>query len=101
MKALSDQESAEVETLLRQRLAELADRAPSTVHMPDEISVVAANLKTTPSRPFRITLDFLDATGQPVATHTQDIPAISPRQSQEFDVKVTGRGIAGWRYRAS
>jgi cytochrome c-type biogenesis protein CcmH/NrfG len=65
------------------------------------ISVVAANLKATPSRPFRITLDFLDATGQPVATHTQDIPVIPPRQSQEFDVKGVGRGIAGWRYRAS
>ena len=65
------------------------------------ISVVAANLKASPSRPFRITLDFLDATGQPVATHTQDIPALLPRQSQAFDVKATGRGIAGWRYRAS
>ncbi|PYO76836.1 MAG: hypothetical protein DMD67_07555, partial [Gemmatimonadetes bacterium] len=64
-------------------------------------SVVAANLKAGSSRPFRITLEFLDAAGQPVASYTQDIPAIPPRQSQAFDVKVSGRGIAGWRYRAS
>jgi hypothetical protein len=64
-------------------------------------SVVAVNLKAGPSRPFRITLDFLDMTGQPVATQTQDIPTLSPRQSQAFDLKVNGRGITGWRYRAS
>ena len=64
-------------------------------------SVVAANLKAGSSLPFRITLEFLDAAGQPVASYTQDIPAIPPRQSQAFDVKVSGRGIAGWRYRAS
>ncbi len=43
MTSLSDQEYTEVETLLRQRLAELADHAPSAVHLPDEISVVTAN----------------------------------------------------------
>jgi hypothetical protein len=65
------------------------------------LSVVAVNLKTGPSRPFRIILEFLDTTGQPVASQTQEIPTLSPRQSQAFDLKVNGRGIAGWRYRAS
>ncbi|HYL56587.1 MAG TPA: hypothetical protein VEU73_13530 [Gemmatimonadales bacterium] len=65
------------------------------------ISLVAVNLKAGPSRPFRITFDFLDTTGQPVATQTQDIPTLSPRQSQAFDLKGNGRGISGWRYRAS
>lgn len=65
------------------------------------LSLVAVNLKAAPSRPFRITLDLLDTTGQPVASQTQDIPALPPRQSQAFDLKVNGRGIAGWRYRAS
>jgi len=59
------------------------------------ISLLAVNLKAGPSRPFRITLDFLDTTGQPVATQTQDIPTLSPRQSQAFDLKVNGRGITG------
>jgi len=65
------------------------------------ISLLAVNLKAGPSRPFRITFDFLDTTGQAVATQTQDIPTLSPRQSQAFDLKVNGRGITGWRYRAS
>ncbi len=65
------------------------------------ISVVAANLKPAPSRPFRLTFEFLDATGQVVATQSQDVPAIAPRQSQVFDWTLSGKGIAGWRYRGS
>jgi hypothetical protein len=64
-------------------------------------SAVATNLKTTPSKPARLTVDLLDVAGQVVATLTQDLPVLPPRQSQAFDLKATGRGIAGWRYRAS
>jgi hypothetical protein len=63
------------------------------------ISVVAANLKSGPSKPFRLTFEFLDATGQVVATHSQDVPTMAPRQSQAFDWTVSGKAIAGWRYR--
>ena len=41
MRSLSDQEFVETETLLRQRLAQLAEHAPTTVWMPDEVPVVA------------------------------------------------------------
>ncbi len=41
MKSMSDQEFAQTETLLRQRLAQLADHAPTTVHIPGEVPVVA------------------------------------------------------------
>lgn len=41
MKTLSDQERAETETLLRQRLAQLADHAPTTVQVAGEVQVVA------------------------------------------------------------
>ncbi len=41
MRSLSDQELAETEALLRQRLAQLAEHAPTTVWMPDEVPVVA------------------------------------------------------------
>ena len=41
MKTLSEQELAETETLLRQRLAQLADHAPTTVQVPGEVQVVA------------------------------------------------------------
>ena len=41
MKSMSDQEFAQTETLLRQRLTQLADHAPTTVHIPGEVPVVA------------------------------------------------------------
>ncbi len=41
MKTLSDQEFAETEVVLRQRLAQLADHAPTTVQLPGEVPVVA------------------------------------------------------------
>jgi hypothetical protein len=43
MRSLSDQEFIETEALLRQRLGQLADHAPTTVQMPDEISVIAVH----------------------------------------------------------
>jgi hypothetical protein len=43
MRSLSDQEFIETEALLRQRLGQLADHAPTSVQMPDEISVVAVH----------------------------------------------------------
>jgi len=65
------------------------------------LSAAAANLKAAPSNPLHLTFEFLDVAGQVIATQTQDIPAMPPRQSQAFDLKVTGRRVAGWRYRAS
>lgn len=43
MTTMSDQEFAQTEALLRQRLAQLADHAPTAVHLPDEVRVVATN----------------------------------------------------------
>lgn len=65
------------------------------------LSAAATNLKAAPSNPLHVTFEFLDAAGQVIATQTQDVPAMSPRQSQAFDLKVSGRRVAGWRYRAS
>jgi len=65
------------------------------------LSAAATNLKAAPSNPLHVTFEFLDPAGQVIATQTQDVPAMSPRQSQAFDLKVSGRRVAGWRYRAS
>ena len=65
------------------------------------LSAAATNLKAAPSNPLHVTFEFLDPAGQVIATETQDVPAMSPRQSQAFDLKVSGRRVAGWRYRAS
>ena len=62
---------------------------------------MATNLKSAPSKPFRLTFEFLDVAGQVIATLTQDLPALPPRQSQAFDLSVNGKGVTGWRYRAS
>jgi hypothetical protein len=40
MKSMSDQEYAQTEILLRERLAQLAEHAPTTVHRSDEVQVV-------------------------------------------------------------
>ena len=46
MRALSDQEFAETEAVLRNRLAQLADHAPTTVQLPGEVPVVAFGSRT-------------------------------------------------------
>ena len=65
------------------------------------LSVVVLNLKSAQSKPFRLTVELLDATGRVLATQNQDVPTMSPHQSLSFDWQVAGRGIAGWRYRSS
>ncbi len=46
MTSMSDQEFAQTEVLLRQRLAQLAQHAPTAVHIPGEVPVVATNRPT-------------------------------------------------------
>ena len=65
------------------------------------ITILAANLKPIPSQPFRLTVELLDRAGQVVATEARDIPTLSPRDTHQVDLKVSGKGIAGWRYRAA
>ena len=65
------------------------------------LTAFATNLKPAASKPFRLTVEFLDARGGVVATASHDVPTIPARQSFEVDLKVSGPGIAGWRYRAS
>ena len=65
------------------------------------ITVLAQNVKPTPSKPFRLTLELLDARGQVVATEARDIPSLAPQQSHQLDLTVHGKEIAGWRYRGS
>src|SRR5436309_1144706 len=65
------------------------------------LTAFATNLKPAASKPFGLTVEFLDARGQVVATASHDVPTIPARQSFKVDLKVSGPGIAGWRYRAS
>jgi len=65
------------------------------------ITLLATNLKPVPSKPFRLTVEFLDPAGKIVASETRDVPAIPPQQNQQIDLKASGKGIASWRYRPS
>ena len=50
MTTMSEQEFAQTETLLRQRLAQLADHAPTAVHLPGEVPVVTTHRATGRAR---------------------------------------------------
>jgi hypothetical protein len=60
---------------------------------------VVANLRPTPTPPFKLVFEFLNTKGEVVATQMVDVPAIPPEQSHAFEVKAAGPGIAAWRYR--
>ncbi|HKT60016.1 MAG TPA: tetratricopeptide repeat protein [Gemmatimonadales bacterium] len=46
-----------------------------------------------------ITVEFIDAGGQPVATQEATIPAVADGASQDVKVDAQGAGIAAWRYK--
>jgi tetratricopeptide (TPR) repeat protein len=63
-----------------------------------EVKGIVTNLRSTPSRPFKLVFEFLNAKGEVVATQATDVPVIPPQGSQAFDLKVIGAGIQAWRY---
>ncbi len=83
----------------------LAVEVAVAIFVPDSagasLSALATNLKSAPSKAFHLTVEFLDAHGQVVTTVPQDIPSLAPRESQQLDLKASGKGIAGWRFRTS
>lgn len=62
---------------------------------------IAANSASTPSLPFRLTFEFLDAAGTVLTAQTVSIPAIAAQATHQFDLKVAGTAARGWRYRPS
>ncbi len=65
------------------------------------VAGVASNTGAAPSKPARITFEFLDAQGAVQGAQTVEIPAIPPGGNQEFTARGGGLGIVGWRYRPS
>jgi tetratricopeptide (TPR) repeat protein len=59
---------------------------------------VASNLKRTPSKAFRIVVEFLDAKGTALESQTVEIGTLAPDGNRQFEVKAGGQAIAGWRY---
>ena len=46
-----------------------------------------------------ITVEFINAGGQPVASQEAQIPAVADGASQDVKVDAQGTGIAAWRYK--
>jgi hypothetical protein len=64
------------------------------------LGLTVANLRTTPSKPLRLQVEFLDAKGAVLSAQTAEIPAIPPSQSQQSQLHAPAKGVVGWRYRA-
>jgi hypothetical protein len=73
--------------------------------MPDgdhyTLSGVAGNRQGTPSKPFTLTFEFLNAAGAVASTTKIEIPPIGPNGSFDFSVQAPGKDLRGWRYRPS
>jgi tetratricopeptide (TPR) repeat protein len=65
------------------------------------INGLVTNFHAKPSAPLKLTFDFLDAKGEPVASQTVDVPAIDAGGNYQFQSKAIGAGIAAWRYKVS
>jgi tetratricopeptide (TPR) repeat protein len=63
------------------------------------LTAIATNVRNTPSAPLRLAFEFVRADGSPAGSQTVVIPAISPHSSYQFDVRVAGTDVRGWRYR--
>jgi hypothetical protein len=60
-----------------------------------------SNFHSKPSRPVKVTFEFVDGKGNVVASLPQDIPAVDPGASQSFKLKATQTGAIAWRYKRS
>lgn len=63
------------------------------------LTAIAANGLDRPSTPLRLTFEFLDAGGQPVASEVVQIPVIPAAGTHQFEVRVAQASARGWRYR--
>lgn len=53
---------------------------------------------TEAARPFTIKFDFLDKSGNVVASQTVEVPAVDPKRSKAFKAAAAGPGIVAFRY---
>jgi hypothetical protein len=64
-----------------------------------DLSGITSNLKGTASAPTRLTFEFLDVHGAVLGTQTTQVAPIPPSGTAQFEVKATGKGMVGWRYK--
>ena len=62
---------------------------------------LVTNFHDKPSEALQLTIDFLDAKSEVVASQTVDIAALEPGGSQGFQASAIGVGMVAWRYKKS
>jgi tetratricopeptide (TPR) repeat protein len=56
------------------------------------------NLRPTPTQPFKLVFELLNAKGDVVATQSTDVSPMPPQESRPFELKAMGAGVVAWRY---
>jgi hypothetical protein len=71
--------------------------------IPTETNVVvngsAQNIGNAQASATTILFEFLDAGGQVVGTHTEQIPALPSRGQHAISIRADAQGAVGWRYK--
>jgi hypothetical protein len=62
-------------------------------------NALVTNFHDKPSPPVKLTVEFLSAKGDVVATQPAEVPALQPTTMHELKVDAIGKGIAAWRYK--
>ena len=62
-------------------------------------SAIATNIRNKPSAPLKLTVEFLTAKGDVVASQPVEIPSQAPGAMFDVQAQATGTGISAWRYR--
>jgi len=70
--------------------------------LPAESNVVvngsAQNIGNDATTPTSIVFEFLNAQGQVVGTHTEQIPTLTPRGQHSISIRAEAAGAIAWRY---
>ena len=64
-----------------------------------EVKGTVTNPRTTANKPYKLVFEFVNLKNEVVATDTVQVNPTEPGQSQTFELKPSGIGIAAWRYK--
>jgi tetratricopeptide (TPR) repeat protein len=62
-------------------------------------SAIVTNFHAKPSPPVKLTIEFLNAKGDVVASQPAEVPAQQPNGMFDLQAQAIGVGIAAWRYK--
>lgn len=80
-------------------VAEVAISQFDSTDLGRDVKGTVTNPRSSANAPFKLIVEFVNVQNSVVASDTVQVNAIEPGQSQAFEVKGSGVGIAAWRYR--